>query len=55
MTTVQAHWSRVKPAYRVTLLEDGTELIRAADHRFLTDRGWKYVAGAEQGRCAGRT
>ncbi|MCZ4491479.1 MAG: Radical domain protein [Conexibacter sp.] len=47
-TRVQAHWSSVKPAYRVTL-EDGTELIASADHRFLTDRGWKHVIGAEQG------
>jgi DNA repair photolyase len=47
-TRVLAHWSSVKPAYRVTL-EDGTELITSADHRFLTDRGWKHVIGAEQG------
>ena len=37
-----------KPAYRVTL-ENGTELITSADHRFLTGRGWKHVIGAEQG------
>jgi hypothetical protein len=30
-------------------LEDGTELIASADHRFLTARGWKHVIGAEQG------
>jgi DNA repair photolyase len=47
-TRVKAHWSSVKPAYRVTL-EDGTELIASADHRFLTDRGWKHVLGAEHG------
>src|SRR4051794_8638185 len=50
-TEVRAHWSTVKPAYRVTL-EDGTELVTSADHRFLTRRGWKHVTGAEQG--AGR-
>ena len=43
-----AHWSTIKPAYRVTL-EDGTELVASGDHRFLTNRGWKYVTGAEQG------
>jgi len=47
-TRVAAHWSTRKPAYRVGL-EDGTELIASGDHRFLTNRGWKHVAGAEQG------
>jgi DNA repair photolyase len=47
-TEVLAHWSVVKPAYRVTL-EDGTELITSGDHRFLTNRGWKYVTGAYGG------
>ena len=47
-TEVLAHWSTVRPAYRVSL-EDGTELVASGDHRFLTDRGWKYVTGTEQG------
>ncbi len=47
-TEVLAHWSTVKPAYRVTL-EDGTKLTTSGDHRFLTERGWKHVTGAEQG------
>jgi len=47
-TEVLAHWSTVKPAYRVKL-EDGTTLIASGDHRFLTERGWKHVTGAEQG------
>ncbi|HEX3647877.1 MAG TPA: radical SAM protein, partial [Pseudonocardiaceae bacterium] len=46
---VLAHWSTSKPAYRVTLA-DGTELITSADHRFLTERGWKHVTGATTGR-----
>jgi len=49
ITTVLAHWSTVKPAYRITLA-DGTQLIASGDHRFLTERGWKHVTGAEQGR-----
>ncbi|WP_433536898.1 intein-containing Rv2578c family radical SAM protein [Micromonospora sp. CA-249363] len=48
VTTVLDKWSTVKPAYRVTLT-DGTTLIASGDHRFLSDRGWKYVTGAMQG------
>jgi DNA repair photolyase len=44
VTRVQAHWSTVKPAYRI-LLEDGTTLVASGDHQFLSDRGWKYVTG----------
>jgi DNA repair photolyase len=47
-TRVLAHWSTVKPAFRVTL-EDGTELVASGDHRFLTERGWKFVVGAGNG------
>ena len=42
---VLAHWSVIKPAYRITL-EDGTTIISGSDHRFLTERGWKFVIGA---------
>jgi DNA repair photolyase len=45
---VLAHWSVIKPAYRITL-EDGTTLISSGDHRFLSDRGWKFVTGNGQG------
>ena len=48
VTTVLAHWSTLKPAYRV-VLEDGTQLVCSGDHRFLTERGWKHVTGAERG------
>lgn len=44
-TRVLAHWSSIKPAYR-TVLEDGTTLVSSADHRFLTERGWKHVGDA---------
>ncbi len=44
---VLAHWSVIKPAYRVTL-EDGTSLVAGPDHRFLTERGWKFVSGAQR-------
>jgi len=47
-TRVLDIWSDFKPAYR-TVLEDGTELITSGVHRFLSNRGWKYVTGAEQG------
>jgi DNA repair photolyase len=45
-TTVLDHWSTSKPAFRVTLA-DGTRLVSSGDHRFLTDRGWRYVSPAE--------
>jgi DNA repair photolyase len=47
-TTVLAHWQTVKPAY-LTTLQDGTGLVTSGDHRFLSDRGWKYVTGAMGG------
>lgn len=48
-TRVLAHWSVKKPAYRIEL-KDGTRLVASGDHRFLTERGWKYISGTEQGR-----
>jgi DNA repair photolyase len=47
-TTVLDHWSVRKAAYAVTL-DDGTRLVASADHRFLTEHGWKFVAGETQG------
>lgn len=47
-TQVLAHWSVIKPAYRIHL-EDGTELIAGGDHRFLTDQGWQFVVPGAHG------
>jgi DNA repair photolyase len=47
-TEVLAKWSSIKPAWQIEL-EDGTKLIASGDHRFLSDRGWKHVEGAEWG------
>ncbi|GAB3612561.1 Rv2578c family radical SAM protein [Humibacter ginsengisoli] len=47
---VLAKWGTRKRAHRITLA-DGTELVASADHRFLTERGWKYVTGAMSGRA----
>lgn len=47
-TEVRATWSTRKRAFRVTLA-DGTELVASADHRFLTERGWKHVIGSMNG------
>ncbi|GAA1162411.1 Rv2578c family radical SAM protein [Nesterenkonia sandarakina] len=45
---VSAKWRTEKPAFHVTL-RDGTEIVASGDHRFLTERGWKYVAPSEEG------
>ncbi|HEX7834560.1 MAG TPA: radical SAM protein, partial [Pseudolysinimonas sp.] len=47
-TRVLAQWNTRKRGYRITL-GDGTEIIASADHRFLSDRGWKYVKGEMSG------
>jgi DNA repair photolyase len=47
-TQVLDKWSSIKPAFAVKL-EDGTELIASAEHRFLTASGWKHVIGSENG------
>ena len=46
-TRVLEHWRVVKPAYRI-VLGDGTQLIASGDHRFLTERGWKFVSGGHR-------
>ncbi len=43
-TRISDHWSTIKPGYRIALA-DGTELIASGDHRFWTERGWKFVTG----------
>src|SRR5436309_2931275 len=48
-TTVMAHWFTQKAAFRI-FLEDGTSIVASGDHRFLSERGWKYVTGTEYGR-----
>jgi DNA repair photolyase len=48
-TSVIDHWMTVKRAFRISLA-DGTSLIASADHRFLTERGWKFVRPAETGQ-----
>lgn len=49
-TEVLAHWSVIKPAFRI-VLEDGTELLAGGDQRFLTPRGWKYVSESPDGKA----
>lgn len=45
-TRVLHHWATRKPAFRV-VLADGTELTASGDHRFLGERGWRFVQPAE--------
>ncbi|MEC5182989.1 DNA repair photolyase [Cryobacterium sp. MP_3.1] len=47
-TTVLAAWNTRKRGHRITLA-DGTEIVASGDHRFLTERGWKFVTGAMSG------
>ncbi|WP_205649436.1 intein-containing Rv2578c family radical SAM protein [Agromyces sp. LHK192] len=47
-STVLAKWTTRKPAYRISLA-DGTKIVASGDHRFLTERGWKYVVGSARG------
>jgi DNA repair photolyase len=47
-TPVLATWRTRKEAYRI-VLSDGTELTASGDHRFLSDRGWTFVSGRDQG------
>ncbi|HWZ63341.1 MAG TPA: PA0069 family radical SAM protein [Steroidobacteraceae bacterium] len=49
LSRVLAHWSAIKRAFQTTL-EDGTTLVTSGDHRFLSNRGWKFVTGREHGR-----
>jgi DNA repair photolyase len=47
-TEVLDRWTTLKPAHRITLA-DGTELVVSADHRLLTNRGWKHTLNSERG------
>lgn len=47
-TTVENIWTTVKPVYEV-ILENGMAARCSGDHRWLTDRGWKYVTGTMAG------
>lgn len=48
-TSVEARWSTARRAHRITL-RDGTEIVASADHRFLTESGWKHTLPAASGR-----
>ena len=47
-TTVLAKVVSQKDAYKITL-EGGNTVICSADHRWLTERGWKYTIGSMSG------
>jgi DNA repair photolyase len=47
-TRVVAHWATHKPAYRL-MFADGTSITASGDHRFLSEGGWKFVAGSNIG------
>lgn len=41
-------WNVEKPSFEI-VLENGTKLICSADHKWLSNRGWKYTIGEETG------
>ena len=41
-------WGTRKPAYRITL-RNGTVLVCSGDHRWLSNRGWKYTTDSDKG------
>jgi DNA repair photolyase len=43
-TKVLAHWQSLKSAWRIAI-ENGIVFVASGDHRFLTQSGWKFVAG----------
>jgi DNA repair photolyase len=47
-TTVLAHWSTTKLAHRM-VLANGNQLLASADHRFLGENDWGFVAPGELG------
>lgn len=48
-TEVLAHWQTHKQAFEIALA-DGRTIISSGDHRFLTERGWKFAQPAEIGQ-----
>jgi DNA repair photolyase len=42
-TRILDHWQTFAAAYRIQL-RDGTTLVASGDHRFWTERGWKFIA-----------
>ena len=46
---VTAKAETFRRAWRLTF-SNGQQIVCSGDHRFLTDRGWKYAAGAMTGR-----
>lgn len=46
--TVLDKWTVRKPAYKITLA-NGNALVCSGDHRWLTNRGWKYTTGTMSG------
>ena len=48
-STVLNKWAVEKPSYKITLAS-GVELICSGDHRWLSNRGWKYTTGDMSGK-----
>ena len=47
-STILNKWETIKPSYKITLA-NGVEIICSENHRWLSNRGWKYTIGKMSG------
>jgi len=48
VTKVLAHWKTIKPAIKI-ITEGGIEVVCSPDHKWFSNRGWKYTLGKMAG------
>jgi len=48
-SVVLNHWKTKRNGYKI-IMNDGTEVICSSNHKWLSNRGWKYTTGMEWGK-----